>query len=88
MPVFPWSMSDFKPGDYNETERITAAGFGLLSHRYALRFQMTPLTECLTAFLMQGEETPGRVERKVLKARPSHKFLRRRRKWQSRKKSG
>ena len=43
-PVFPWSMSDFKPGDYNETERITAASLGCLAIGLLCAFKMTPLT--------------------------------------------
>ena len=64
-----------------KTLSITAAIFGLLSHRHALRFQIDPVNRiCLTAFLMQGEETPGRVERKLFmrygdleSERPSHR---------------
>jgi hypothetical protein len=34
LSVFPWSMSDFKPGDYNETLSKTMA-MGLLCHKCA-----------------------------------------------------
>ena len=70
-------MSRFFRGVCPILNRITAAIFGLLSHRHALRFQIDPVNRiCLTAFLMQGEETPGRVERKFGQSgskRPSHR---------------
>ncbi|MDO4830204.1 MAG: hypothetical protein Q4A46_01850 [Clostridia bacterium] len=41
MPVFPWSMSDFKPGDYNETLSNVLA-MGLLCHSYAQKLSGRP----------------------------------------------
>ena len=42
MPVFPWSMSDFKPGDYNETlSNVLAMGFFAIA--MLKRFQDVPV---------------------------------------------
>jgi hypothetical protein len=60
-PVFPWSMSDFKPGEKILKHIIETKG--LLCPKCALMlFKTFPVNRIrLTDFLMQGDETPGRV---------------------------
>ena len=62
--VFPWSMSDFKPGDYNLRVFMTILAIILVKVIImSYRFFTMPVLQGLRVFIMGVQETPGIVER-------------------------
>ena len=72
--VFPWSMSDFKPGEVRKLQKSTmkhavplfvaeqrgVAAEGALS-TYSRTIDLRRKTVCVPVFFGETEETPGRV---------------------------
>ena len=71
MPVFPWSMSDFKPGDrifmgcMRAVSQLLRYRLPFCSDAFSVPIRIDFPNKSKSGFSMSGEETPGAVVEKI-----------------------